>query len=136
MQAAVPPGDGAMIAVIGEGVATRDLLALAGEDDVDVANRNSKDQVVLSGGAGAIALFALLSYAAVRVLRRAVPESRPPRWLVLATRPIAALSSDIAREDPTRPSSERAFSSRARRRSVASSRARASFSRRTSFATG
>jgi [acyl-carrier-protein] S-malonyltransferase len=55
MQAAVPAGDGAMIAVIGEGVGERDILADLGEDDVDVANRNSKDQVVLSGGAGPIA---------------------------------------------------------------------------------
>jgi len=55
MQAAVPVGEGAMIAVIGAGVGERDLLAGLGEDDVDVANRNSKDQVVLSGGSGAIA---------------------------------------------------------------------------------
>jgi putative ABC transport system permease protein len=35
-------------------------------------------------------MFALLSAAAVWLLRRAVPESSAPRWLVLATRQIAA----------------------------------------------
>lgn len=46
--------------------------------------------IAVGGFAAAIGLFALLSYAAVHVLRRAVPESRAPRWLVLATRQIAA----------------------------------------------
>lgn len=44
----------------------------------------------VGGFAAAVALFALLSYVAVRLLRRLVPESRAPRWLVLATRQIAA----------------------------------------------
>jgi putative ABC transport system permease protein len=35
-------------------------------------------------------VFALLSWLAVLLLRRAVPETRAPRWLVLATRQIAA----------------------------------------------
>jgi putative ABC transport system permease protein len=43
------------------------------------------------GGFGvAIALFALLALAAVRLLQAAVPESRAPRWLVLATRQVGA----------------------------------------------
>ena len=43
------------------------------------------------GGFGvAVAVFALLSWLAVMLLKRAVPESRAPRWLVLATRQIAA----------------------------------------------
>jgi putative ABC transport system permease protein len=46
--------------------------------------------IAVGGFAGAIAVFALLSWAAVHVLKRAVPESRAPRWLVLATRQIAA----------------------------------------------
>ncbi|MBW8828447.1 MAG: FtsX-like permease family protein [Burkholderiales bacterium] len=46
--------------------------------------------IVVGGFAGAIALFALLSWLAVIVLRRAVPQARAPRWLVLATRQIAA----------------------------------------------
>jgi putative ABC transport system permease protein len=35
-------------------------------------------------------VFALLSWLAVRLLKRSVPETRAPRWLVLATRQIAA----------------------------------------------
>jgi len=46
--------------------------------------------IAVGGFAAAIALFALLAAAAVAVLRRTVPESRAPRWLVLATRQIAA----------------------------------------------
>lgn len=46
--------------------------------------------IAVGGFAGAVALFALLSWVAVQALRRAVPESRAPRWLVLATRQIAA----------------------------------------------
>jgi putative ABC transport system permease protein len=46
--------------------------------------------IAVGGFAAAIALFALLSWLAVLLLRRAVPESRAPRWLVLATRQIAA----------------------------------------------
>lgn len=55
MQDAVPEGAGAMAAVIAPGVAARDLArALAGLG-VDVANRNSAEQVVLSGPTAAIA---------------------------------------------------------------------------------
>ncbi len=46
--------------------------------------------IAVGGFAGAVVLFALLSWIAVMVLRRAVPEARAPRWLVLATRQIAA----------------------------------------------
>lgn len=46
--------------------------------------------IAVGGFAGAMLAFALLSWAAVAVLRRAVPESRAPRWLVLATRQVAA----------------------------------------------
>jgi putative ABC transport system permease protein len=46
--------------------------------------------IAVGGFAAAIALFALLSWLAVMLLRRAVPEARAPRWLVLATRQIAA----------------------------------------------
>jgi putative ABC transport system permease protein len=46
--------------------------------------------IAVGGFAGAIALFALLSWLAVQLLKRAVPEARAPRWLVLATRQIAA----------------------------------------------
>jgi len=46
--------------------------------------------IAVGGFAAAIALFALLSWLAVQVLKRAVPEARAPRWLVLATRQIAS----------------------------------------------
>jgi putative ABC transport system permease protein len=46
--------------------------------------------IAVGGFAGAVALFALLSWLAVMLLKRAVPESNAPRWLVLATRQIAA----------------------------------------------
>jgi putative ABC transport system permease protein len=46
--------------------------------------------IAVGGFAGAMLAFALLSWGAVTVLRRAVPEARAPRWLVLATRQIAA----------------------------------------------
>lgn len=46
--------------------------------------------IAVGGFAAAIAVFALLSWAAVTLLRRAVPEAGAPRWLVLATRQLTA----------------------------------------------
>ncbi|MBL8324160.1 MAG: FtsX-like permease family protein [Rubrivivax sp.] len=46
--------------------------------------------IAVGGFAGAVALFALLGWLSVKVLQRAVPEARAPRWLVLATRQVAA----------------------------------------------
>ncbi|MDO9096392.1 MAG: ABC transporter permease [Rubrivivax sp.] len=46
--------------------------------------------IAVGGFAVAVGVFALLSWLAVMLLKRAVPESRAPRWLVLATRQIAA----------------------------------------------
>jgi putative ABC transport system permease protein len=46
--------------------------------------------IAVGGFAAAVLLFALLSWLAVLLLKRAVPEARAPRWLVLATRQIAA----------------------------------------------
>jgi putative ABC transport system permease protein len=46
--------------------------------------------IAVGGFAAAVAVFALLSWLAVQLLRRAVPEARAPRWLILATRQIAA----------------------------------------------
>ena len=54
MQAAVPDGEGAMIAVSSPGVASRDLGADFTGIDIDVANRNSPDQIVLSGHKDAV----------------------------------------------------------------------------------
>jgi len=55
MQEAVPKGHGAMLAVIAEGIGCRDLEGELRAFGVDVANRNSPDQIVISGAAGAVA---------------------------------------------------------------------------------
>jgi [acyl-carrier-protein] S-malonyltransferase/trans-AT polyketide synthase/acyltransferase/oxidoreductase domain-containing protein len=54
MQAAVPAGLGAMVAVVSAGIAARDLAVALAPLGVDVANENAPDQVVLSGPAEAI----------------------------------------------------------------------------------
>jgi putative ABC transport system permease protein len=59
-------------------------LLLAASADVRLGG------IAVGGFAAAVAVFAALSWVAVQVLRRAVPETRAPRWLVLATRQIAA----------------------------------------------
>jgi putative ABC transport system permease protein len=46
--------------------------------------------IAVGGFAGAVALFAALSWLAVRLLRASVHESTAPRWLVLATRQLSA----------------------------------------------
>ncbi len=46
--------------------------------------------IAVGGFAAAVAVFALAAWLAVMALRRLVPQSRAPRWLVLATRQIAA----------------------------------------------
>jgi putative ABC transport system permease protein len=59
-----------------------------------VANDLTLGLIAVGGFAGAVALFALLSWLAVMALRRAVPSqwmgARAPRWLVLATRQVSA----------------------------------------------
>jgi putative ABC transport system permease protein len=74
----------ASIAVLAAGIAGFVALLLAVASDVTLG------AIAVGGFAAAIALFAAASWAAVHVLRRAVPESRAPRWLVLATRQVAA----------------------------------------------
>jgi malonyl CoA-acyl carrier protein transacylase len=49
MQVAVPQGQGAMSALLAAGIAERPLGAELADLGVDVANRNSADQVVISG---------------------------------------------------------------------------------------
>jgi putative ABC transport system permease protein len=46
--------------------------------------------LAVGGFAGAIAVFALLAWCAVWLLRRVVPQAGAPRWLALATRQLAA----------------------------------------------
>ncbi len=70
--------------VLGAGVGGFVALLLAVSSDAKLGF------IAVGGFAAAVAVFAALAYVAVQVLRRAVPESRAPRWLVLATRQIAA----------------------------------------------
>ncbi|WP_077002872.1 ABC transporter permease [Variovorax sp. KK3] len=74
----------ASIAVLGVGVAGFAALLLAASSDIKLG------LIAVGGFAGAVALFALLSWIAVLLLRRSVNESTAPRWLVLATRQISA----------------------------------------------
>ncbi len=74
----------ASIAVLAAGAVGFAALLLAVASDLKMG------LIAVGGFAAAVAVFALLSWCAVWVLRRAVPESRAPRWLVLATRQIAA----------------------------------------------
>jgi putative ABC transport system permease protein len=74
----------ASLAVLAAGAAGFVALLMAVSSDLRLG------LIAVGGFAAAVALFALLSWVAVQALRRAVPESRAPRWLVLATRQIAA----------------------------------------------
>ncbi len=74
----------ASIAVLGAGTLGFVALLLAVSSDLKLG------AIAVGGFAAAVAVFAALSWLAVALLRRAVPESRAPRWLVLATRQIAA----------------------------------------------
>ena len=75
---------GASLAVLGTGALGFAALLLAVSADWKLG------LIAVGGFAAAAALFALLSWLAVMALKRSVPESRAPRWLVLATRQIAA----------------------------------------------
>ncbi len=74
----------ASLAVLGLGVAGFAALLLAVSADLTLG------LIAVGGFAVAVALFALLSWVAVRLLRRWVHEQRAPRWLVLATRQLSA----------------------------------------------
>ena len=84
----------ASIAVLAAGATGFAALLLAVSSDLKLG------LIAVGGFAGAVAVFALLSWIAVMLLRRAVPEASAPRWwtlgasaprwLVLATRQIAS----------------------------------------------
>ncbi len=74
----------ASMAVLGVGVAGFAALLLAVSSDLKLG------LIAVGGFAGAVALFAGLSWVAVKLLRRSVNEATAPRWLVLATRQISA----------------------------------------------
>ena len=74
----------ASLAVLCVGVAGFAALLLAVSSDLTLG------LIAVGGFAGAAAVFALLSWVAVKGLRRAVNEQTAPRWLVLATRQMSA----------------------------------------------
>ncbi len=74
----------ASLLVLGAGALGFAALLLAVSSDLKLG------LIAVGGFAAAVALFALLAWCAVLVLKRAVPEANAPRWLVLATRQIAA----------------------------------------------
>jgi len=74
----------ASLAVLGLGAAGFAALLLAASRDLKLGG------IAVGGFAGAALLFALLAWAAVQLLRANVHEATAPRWLVLATRQIAA----------------------------------------------
>ena len=74
----------ASLAVLGVGIAGFAALLLAVSSDIKLG------LIAVGGFAGAVALFAGLSWVAVKLLRKSVNEATAPRWLVLATRQISA----------------------------------------------
>ncbi len=74
----------ASAAVLALGLAGFALLLLATSRDLKLG------LIAVGGFAGAVLLFASLSWVAVWLLRRVVNEATAPRWLVLATRQISA----------------------------------------------
>jgi putative ABC transport system permease protein len=74
----------ASLAVLGLGVAGFAALLLAVSSDLTLG------LIAVGGFAAAVAVFALLSWGAVKGLRHLVNEQTAPRWLVLATRQMSA----------------------------------------------
>jgi putative ABC transport system permease protein len=74
----------ASAAVLAIGVAGFAALLLAASSDLWLGG------IAVGGFAGAVVLFAGLSWIAVKLLRRVVNEATAPRWLVLAVRQISA----------------------------------------------
>jgi putative ABC transport system permease protein len=72
------------LAVLAVGVAGFAALLLAASSDLKLGG------IAVGGFAGAVLVFAGLSWVAVKLLRRVVNEATAPRWLVLATRQISA----------------------------------------------
>ena len=70
--------------VLGVGLLGFAALLMAASSDLKLG------LIAVGGFAGAVGVFALTSYAAVRLLRASVNETTAPRWLVLATRQLSA----------------------------------------------
>jgi putative ABC transport system permease protein len=74
----------ASLAVLGLGLAGFVTLLLAASSDLKLG------LIAVGGFAGAVVLFAGISYLAIRLLRMSVNDATAPRWLVLATRQLTA----------------------------------------------
>jgi putative ABC transport system permease protein len=74
----------ASLAVLGAGMLGFSALLLAVASDLKLG------LIAVGGFAAAVCVFALLSWLALVVLRRSVPDTGAPRWLILATRQLAA----------------------------------------------
>jgi putative ABC transport system permease protein len=74
----------ASILVLSVGVIGFAALLLGASSDIKLGG------IAVGGFAGAVVLFAVLSWLCVKLLRVAVNETTAPRWLVLATRQISA----------------------------------------------
>ena len=74
----------ASVGVLAVGVAGFAALLLAASSDLKLG------LIAVGGFAGAVLVFAALSWVAVKVLRKSVNEATAPRWLVLATRQMSA----------------------------------------------
>ena len=74
----------ASMGVLGLGVLGFATLLLAASSDLKLG------LIAVGGFAGAVVVFAALSWLAVKLLRWSVNESTAPRWMVLATRQISA----------------------------------------------
>ena len=74
----------ASVGVLGLGVLGFATLLLAASSDLKLG------LIAVGGFAGAVVVFASLSWLAVKALRASVNETTAPRWLVLATRQISA----------------------------------------------
>ena len=74
----------ASVLVLGVGLLGFAALLMAASGDAKLG------LIAVGGFVGAVAVFALASYAAVRLLRASVNETTAPRWLVLATRQLSA----------------------------------------------
>lgn len=74
----------ASLLVLGLGIVGFAALLLAASSDLKLG------LIAVGGFAGAVLLFAVASYVAVKLLRASVNETRAPRWLVLATRQLSA----------------------------------------------
>ncbi len=74
----------ASLGVLLVGVAGFAALLLSASSDLKLG------LIAVGGFAGAVVVFASLSWLAIRLLRRSVNETTAPRWLVLATRQVSA----------------------------------------------